>query len=177
MTTFGPVRGPQGRVDVTVGPSSITLRPRGSALDAVDGGEILLVLGAVVIVVVGALLPEPFSYVCFAVAGLVVLGLALTYVVAYATAAVMLVATAVRLLTEDGRRRVRRSLKDLMSVTAVEHGELSRAEILWVSPVERRLRPRLRLGHPRGELVLSAWAWRAGELEGLARELEVSAAP
>lgn len=171
MERFGPLRSPRGRVDVQVHPQALRLHPRASALDAVDGAEILLVLGALAIAVVGVLLPAPLTYVCLAVAAAMILLVALSYVAAYLAAAVMLGYALVLLVTKDGRRRVRRTISGLARVRQTGVWEVPRGDILWVSPVERRLRPRIRLGLPHGELVLSAWAWRGGQLEGLARQI------
>ncbi|MCD4527250.1 hypothetical protein [Nocardioides sp. cx-173] len=177
MDRYGPLRSPRGRVDVEVRPDVLELHPRNSPFDLADGAEIGLVVGAIAVAVAGTFLPEPLNYACFILAAVVIVGLALTYVVAYAAAAVMLVVTLVRLVTRKGRRRVRSSVDNLLRATTAGTWKVPRGDVQWVSPIDRSLRPRLRLGLPHGELVLTAWAWRRAQLEGLAQELAVSVEP
>ena len=171
VKTFGPLRSPHGRVDALVHPDTLALRTRPGRLDLGEYSELLAVVGAIALAVVGAMLPPPFRYVCFGLALAVFAVLAVTMVVTYAAVAVMIVVGAFRLLTKDGRSRLRQSARDMKRRLDVGGSDVQRGDILWVSPIERPLLPRLRLGIPQGEVVLSAWPWRRSELEGLAREL------
>ena len=130
MRSFGPLSTPRGRVDVEVHPAMLRLRPRHAWIDLGDYGEVLLVVGALAVGAAGLFLTAPLRYVCFGVAAVVVLGVLLLHLVAYAVAAGALVMTAFRMLTKDGRQRLRQSVSTVRRQLDVGPRELSRGDIV-----------------------------------------------